>query len=390
MTLSRNLTSAFCCLLVVLAVSCQQELYKGRNTSGNVIREKPLGTADIRHAKGFTITYYKNFKQVNIFTRTATATDTVQYLLIKRGGAIPDGFPDAHIIETPVKSLIGMSSLHVALIDFAEADAVLTGLGSLKYASAPAVRKYISEGKIKEIGAEGNWNIEQILTMHPDVVMAVGYMNAKANNYKILTDAGIPVMRNTEFLESTPLGRAEWVKLMGALVDKEATVNKKFDKVESEYNSLVKLAGQAGIKPHVITGMPIKGTWYVPEGNSYLTHFLQDAGATSKWADVKGIGSLPLSFEVVAPEALKADFWLNIGYVDSRQEVLGKDSRFGDFKPFKNGNLYNHNKKTNEVGANDYWESGAVNPQLVLADLIKILHPELLPGHKLLYYKQLK
>ena len=136
--------------------------------------------------------------------------------------------------------------------------------------------------------------------------------------------------------------------------------------------------------------MPIKGTWYVPEGNSYLTHFLQDAGATSKWADIKGIGSLPLSFEVVAPEALKADFWLNIGYVDSRQEVEGKDNRFADFKPFKNGNLYNHNKKTNDVGANDYWESGAVNPQLVLSDLIKILHPELLPGHQLLYYKQLK
>jgi len=390
MTLSRNLTSAFCCLLVVLAVSCQQELYKGRNTSGNIIKEKPLGTADIRHAKGFTITYYKNFKQVNIFTRTANATDTVQYLLIKRGGAIPDGFPNAHIIETPVKSIIGMSSLHVALVDFAEADAVLTGLGSLKYASAPTVRKYIREGKIKEIGAEGNWNIEQILTMHPDVVMAVGYMNAKANNYKVLTDAGIPVMRNSEFLESTPLGRAEWVKLMGALVDKEELVNKKFDKVESEYNSMVKLAAQATNKPHVITGMPIKGTWYVPEGNSYLTHFLQDAGATSKWADIKGIGSLPLSFEVVAPQALKADFWLNIGYVDSRQEVEGKDNRFADFKPFKNGNLYNHNKKTNDVGANDYWESGAVNPQLVLSDLIKILHPELLPGHQLLYYKQLK
>jgi len=388
MILRRNFTLAFCCLL--LLVSCQHELYKGRNAAGSIIREKPLGTADIRHAKGFTITYYKNFKQVNIFTRTATAADTVQYLLIKRGGAIPDGFPDAHIIETPVKSLIGMSSLHVALIDFAEADVILTGLGSLKYASAPTVRKYIREGKIKEIGAEGNWNIEQILTMHPDVVMAVGYMNAKANNYKVLTDAGIPVMRNSEFLESTPLGRAEWVKLMGALVDKEELVNKKFDKVESEYNSMVRLAAQATNKPHVITGMPIKGTWYVPEGNSYLTHFLQDAGATSKWADVKGIGSLPLSFEMVAPEALKADFWLNIGYVDSRQEVEGKDNRFADFKPFKNGNLYNHNKKTNDVGANDYWESGAVNPQLVLSDLIKILHPELLPGHQLLYYKQLK
>jgi len=390
MILSRNFISAICCLFFLLIVSCQHELYKGRNNTGSILKEKPLGTADIRHAKGFTITYYKNFKEVNIFTRTATATDTVQYLLIKRGGTIPDGFPEAHIIETPVKSLIGMSSLHVALIDFADADAVLTGLGSLKYASAPSVRKYIREGKIKEIGAEGNWNIEQILTMHPDVVMAVGYMNAKANNYKVLTDAGIPVMRNSEFLESTPLGRAEWVKLMGALVDKETLVNKKFDKVEAEYNSMVRLAGQAKNRPRVITGMPIKGTWYVPEGNSYLTHFLQDAGATSKWADVKGIGSLPLSFEVVAPEALQADFWLNIGYVDNRQEVLEKDSRFADFKPFKNGNLYNHNKKTNDVGANDYWESGAVNPQLVLSDLIKILHPQLLPGHQLLYYKQLK
>lgn len=98
----------------------------------------------------------------------------------------------------------------------------------------------------------------------------------------------------------------------------------------------------------------------------------------------------PLSFEVVAPEALKADFWLNIGYVNSKREMTARDNRFADFRPFKNGNVYNYNKRTNDAGANDYWESGAVNPQLVLSDLIRILHPELLPKHELVYYHQFK
>ena len=177
---------------------------------------------------------------------------------------------------------------------------------------------------------------------------------------------------------------------MAALVDKEGLVNKKFDAVVLEYNKLVQLAKKAVVKPRVITTMPVKGTWYVPEGNSYLSHFLQDAGGTIKWADTKGIGTLPLSFELVAPEALKADFWLNIGYVNSKAEMTARDKRFADFGPFKNGNVYNYNKKINDAGANDYWESGAVNPQIVLSDLIKILHPELLPHHQLVYYQQLK
>lgn len=381
----------FSVLVVMLCcAACQQDVYQGNAASRKRENEVPVGKAAIKYAKGFNIVYYKSFKQVNIYNYEGTRVDTAQYLLIKRGGAIPDGFPHAQVIETPIRSIIGMSSMHVALIDFAESDALLTGLGNVKYASSATVRKYITAGKIKEVGQESNLNNEMVLTMHPDVIMAVGNVNAKINRFRILTDAGIPVIQNSEFLESTPLGRAEWVKLMGVLVGKEELVNKKFDDLETEYNRLAQLSKKATSRPHVITTMPVKGTWYVPEGNSYLTHFIQDAGGSSKWADVKGIGTLPLSFEVVAPEALQADFWLNIGYVNNKQEMVARDSRFADFKPFKTGNVYNYNKKVNEAGANDYWESGAVNPHIVLSDLIRIIHPELLPKHELVYYKQLK
>lgn len=373
--------------IIFLQISCQHELYRASHTQQNLV---PLGTADIKYAKGFGIIYYKNFKLVNIYNFSAAKTDTTQYLLINRGSAIPDGFPNAQIVETPIRSLIGMSSMHVGLIDFANADAILRGLGNLKYVSSPVIRKYIQEGKIKEVGQESTLNNELVLTMHPDLVMAVGNASAKVNRFKVLTDAGIPVVQNSEFLESTPLGRAEWVKLFAVFLNKEELVNKKFKIVEKEYQQLVALTNKVKNKPHVITTMPVKGTWYVPEGNSYLTHFIEDAGGSSKWSDVKGIGTLPLSFEVIAPEALKADYWINIGYVNSKADMTARDIRFADFKPFKDGNVYNYNKKTNDAGANDYWESGGVNPQVVLADLIKILHPELLPNHQLVYYKQLQ
>ena len=373
-----------------ITTSCRQEVYKNVVGDASKTSNVQVGKAEIKYAKGFSIFYYKGFKLINIYNRVNDGVDTVKYLLIKKGQDIPSGFGNVQVIETPLKSMIGLSSMHIAVVDFAESDNILKGLGNLKYVSSPVVRNNIKAGKIKEVGLDGNLNNEAILDMHPGLVMAMGNQNAKGTRYKILTDAGIPVMQNSEFLESTPLGRAEWVKVMGALVDKEDLVNKKFSTLELEYNKLVQLAKNVTSKPNVITGMPFKGTWFVPEGDSYLTHFIEDAGGANKWAGTHGIGSLPLNFEAVAPEALHATYWINIGYVDSKKDITAQDTRFADFNPFKNGNLFNNNKLTNDLGSNDYWESGAVNPQVVLADLIKILHPELLPNHQLVYYKQLK
>ncbi|WP_084166243.1 ABC transporter substrate-binding protein [Anditalea andensis] len=380
----------FCITVVMLfANSCKQASNEiSQNTSSesqDLFPEK----AEVKHAIGYTLTYHGNYKVVNILNHFENRTDTLQYILVQRGTPPPSKYPDAQIIEIPVRDLVGMSSMHVGIIDFVESTDVLVGLGSLKYVSSPRVIKNIEAGNIKEVGSGGQMNDELLITMQPDLVMAVGSPDATFSRYRTLIAAGVPVLLNTEWLETTPLGRAEWVKLMAALLNKEGLVNEKFAYIEQEYHRLVALTENASSKPNIITGMPYKGTWAVPDGDSYMAHFLKDAATTYHWSDVSVKGSLQLDFESVAPVALQADFWLNVGYVDSKEDIRAKDIRYTDFRPFKENAIYNNNKQVNDRGANDYWESGAVNPHIILADIIKILHPDLLPSHEMVYYKQL-
>ncbi len=376
-------------ILLLFSSSCEQtprEVFQ--NTTATPQDLFPV-KAEVKHAKGFTLSYHGNYKVVHILNHFENHSDTLQYILVQRGTPPPPHYPDAQVIEIPLRRLVGMSSMHVGLIDFAESADVLVGLGNLKYVSSSRVIQNIAAGKVKEVGNGGEMNNELLISMQPDLVMAVGSPDATFSRYQTLVGAGVPVLLNTEWLETTPLGRAEWVKLMAALLNKEELVNKKFAYVEKEYLRLAALTKGTISKPNIITGMPYKGTWAVPDGDSYMAHFLKDAATTYHWSDIAGKGSLQLDFESVAPVALKAHFWLNVGYVDSKEDIAAKDVRYKDFRPFELGTIYNNNKRVNDRGANDYWESGAVSPHLILADIIRILHPELLPEHELVYYKQL-
>jgi iron complex transport system substrate-binding protein len=286
--------------------------------------------------------------------------------------------------------MVVLSSSHIGLADFAGAADRITGLGNFQYVSSPIVREGIRTGKIKQVGIDGATNNELVIAMHPGVIITSTNPDAAYGQYKTIGDAGIAVMPDAEWLETTPLGRAEWVKLIGALTNKEDEVEKKFDSVSQAYHALAAIGSGAATKPSVIIAMPWKGTWYTPAGESYMAQLLRDAGAGYSWTDTKGIGSLALNVEAVIPVALKADYWLNVGYVDSRKDILAKDPRFAEFRAFKTDSIYNFNRRVNDIGSNDYWESGLVNPQRVLADLIRILHPGVLPADTLYYYKQLK
>ena len=380
----------FYCAILLVLFSCKERTAQNTPPPAANNIDSPQVSTTIRYAHGFTIDYHDNYKLVHVLDREGDRTDTLEYLLVQKGHPTPAGHPKAQVIPIPISSFIAMSSMHVGMADFLEIADRITGLGSFQYINSPIVRANIKAGKTIQVGLDGNLNNELLISMHPGLIMAMSNPEATTAKYKILMDAGIPVILNAEWLESTPLGRAEWVKLMAAFVNKEGLANKKFDSVERSYDSLVQLASQAKEHPHVIIGLPFKGTWFVPAGDSYMAHFIRDAGGGYKWADTKGVGSLALNFEAMAPEALTAAFWLNLGYVDSKQDITAKDPRFASFRPFRTGQLYNYNKKTNDIGSNDYWESGAVNPHILLADMISILHPELLPGHTTVYYKQLQ
>jgi iron complex transport system substrate-binding protein len=344
----------------------------------------------IKYAHGFRIDYYDHYRDVSILNRAGGRTDTLHYLLVEKGTAPPADRPGLPVIITPVNSLAVLSSAHIALADFAGVADRITGLGSLQYVNSPIIRAGIRSGKVKQIGIDRNLNNELLIAMHPGLLITMSNPDASFGQFKTLTDAGIPVLPDADWLETTPLGRAEWVKLVGALVDKEDVVDRKFDSVEKAYLRLAALGASEKNKPSVILEMPFKGTWYMPAGDSYVAQFLRDAGADYPWSDTKGTGSLPLNFEAVVPIALKADVWLNVGDANTRADISARDTRFTGFHSFRTDSVYNCNRRVNDLGMNDYWESGVVNPQLVLTDLIRILHPGLLPADTLYYYKQIK
>ena len=379
-------------LLFVTALACacgqspQATLPAARTTASATDTSHTV----VRYAHGFRIDHRGGYRELSIVYRTAGRTDTLHYLLVDEGGKPPADRPGIPVIRTPVRSIAVLASTHIALADFVGVADRITGLGNFRYISSPVVRENIRLGKVKEIGIDGSTNNELVIALHPGVMIISSNPDGSPGQYKILADAGIPVLPDAEWLETTPLGRAEWVKLTGALVDKEEVVGRKFDSLEKAYKDLAAIGSSAKTKPSVIVAMPWKGIWYTPAGESFVAQFLRDAGAAYNWSDTKGTGSLALNVEAVVPVALKADYWINVGEVDSRKDIAGADPRFAAFRPFKTGAIYNFNRRVNDIGSNDYWESGTVNPQLVLADLIRIFHPGVLPQDTLVYYKRLQ
>ena len=387
---SSSLHFLFPAIVALLFFSCGQH---GEKQLAAVNTDSSSGfsaKAIIKYAKGFRIDYHDHYKEVSILNRTGDRTDTLHYLLLSEGAAVPSGHTGEPVITIPVKSLVVLSSSHVGLAEFAGVTDRITGLGSLKYINSPEVRRRIKAGAVKEVGLDNDIKEELLVAMHPGVLMTMSNPDAATGKNKTLADAGIPLIPIAEWLETTPLGRAEWVKLVAALVNREDIVNAKFDSVEQEYKKLAAIGAGAATHPSVIIGMPYKGSWFMPAGESYMVQILNDAGAGYHWKDSKGTGSLSLNFETVAPEALKADYWLNLGMVDSKADIVSRDARFTQFAPFRTGAIYNNTLRTNDIGSNDYWESGTANPQLILADLIRIMHPGLLPKDSLYYYKQMK
>jgi iron complex transport system substrate-binding protein len=349
------------------------------------------GRTTVQYAKGFRIAYVGNYKVITIQNPFDPKSPAVRYLLVPRGVARPAGYPDAQVIETPLRSLVALSSMHVALADFLGSADLVAGVGSFKYVSAPRVRQRIAAGQVYEVGQGKELNNELLVAHHPDLVMTTGWPGEGIDHFQTLRAAGVPVLINSEWVETTPLARAEWVKVMAALLNKEVVVNQKFDAVAREYQRLAALGHQAAKKPSVVVGLPFKDVWYVPDADSYMAQFLRDAGATYHWDRTKApSGSLALSFEAVAPVVLGADYWLQTGSLTTKAALLAQDARYAAFAPVKNGRVFNNNLRTNAQGSNDYWESGAMHPDLILADLLHILHPELVPTWKLRYYQPLR
>ncbi len=345
----------------------------------------------VEEATGFQVEYFNNYKVVTVTKPWQGAEEGFQYVLVQCGTPAPEGFDPASVIQVPIRSIVAMSTTYLPHLDALGLVDRLVGLDSFTYVNTPSVVERIQAGELAEVGFGSGVNVELVLDLNPDLVMTYGIGVPDYDAHPKLLEAGVKVAINGDFMENTPLGRTEWGKFLALFFNREGDAQAIFQKTAQEYRELTALAASATERPTVLVGSVFNGTWYVAGGQSYTARFLADAGSSYLWANEGEAGSIPLDFESVFDKAADAEFWVNPSNAMwmTAADVLATDERYGDFRAFQEGHLYNNNLRVNENGGNDYFETGVAKPQLVLKDLIAIFHPELLPDHELFFYRQI-
>lgn len=310
------------------------------------------------------------------------------YAIIKKGTKLKD--PDSYdaIVETPINSIVVTSTTHIPSLEMLGVSEMLTGFPNLNYISSPQTRKRINNGEIKELGKNEDINTEILIDLNPDAVIGFA-VDSNNNTFNTISKTGIPVLFNGDWTETSPLGKAEWIKFFGVLFDKEKEADSIFSDIETKYSEAKKIAQKAKESPTVLSGAMFKDIWYLPQGKSWVAQFIEDANGDYLWKDSDGTGSLSLNLENVLVKGQNAKFWIAPGYFNSKEQMSNNHSVYKEFDAFKNDNIFSFVNKKGETGGVLYYELGPNRPDLILKDLIKIFHPELLKDHELYFFNKI-
>ena len=295
--------------------------------------------------------------------------------------------PDAVEIEIPLQSIATLSASFLAPLEMLGVTGSWVGHDQPRRVYAQWAQRRVAAGAVARVGDGANVDVERLLSLQPDLVMINEY-EPDGPTHSRLRSAGLAVLVNGDWLETTPLGRAEWIKVFGALYDRMEDAVSLFAEVEQQYNGLRQRATELETRPTVLSNAPYGGIWSLPAGESYTARLFEDAGGDYLWAHTEGAGALHIDLERVFVHARDADVWINPGAWESLRDGRQQDARLAAFHSFQQGEVFNFDRRTTEQGGNDYFESGPYRPHVVLADLIRILHPELLPDHELFYYRR--
>ncbi|MEM0543498.1 ABC transporter substrate-binding protein [Flavobacterium sp. j3] len=343
----------------------------------------------VQYAKGFSIENYKGYSVVTVKNPWPNANKNYRYILKEKNGIIPDSLKKNTLISIPIKNIVVTSTTHIPSLEMLSVENTLIGFPNLNYISSEKVRARIEAKKITELGNNKTLNTEVLLDMQPDVIIGYGIDNSNPT-LDNLQKNGLKVMFNGDWNEETPLGKAEWIKFFGALYGKEKEAKEIFSKIEKDYLNTIKLAKKAKTQPTILAGDMFEDRWYLPKGSSWGSLLLKQANGNYLWQETSGTGSLSFSFETVFEKAAMADVWITSGQFSSLSEMTNSNPHYAKFKAFKNKNVYSFSGKKGKTGGVLYYELAPNRPDLVLKDLVKILHPELLSSYKPVFFEKLK
>jgi len=345
-----------------------------------------------KYALGFSVEQFSGYKILKVFRPWQQNNNglSVTYILAKDPESVPDSLAIFPIITIPVKKVAALSSGYVAMISALRESGSLKAVSGSGFIFGDEIRDMIENHEIVDVGYDQQLNYEMLVNLDPDVLFLYGVDASVQTTVRKLNEMGIPAVICSDYLETEPLGKSEWIKFISEFYDKREAADSVFNGIEQRYLIVKKIAEGADNKPVVLSGIPWKDTWYVPGGRSFAAKYISDAGGNYLWKDDSSSEVIPLDLEAVYLKALKADIWINPGDAGSLKAIRDYDDRFTLLPAFQNGEVYNNNLRINDSGGNDYWESGILYPDLILSDLVGIFHPGLIPGHCWTYYKKLK
>ncbi len=371
--------------LCVFASCKNKELHNNIEEIGNINRD----SVEIKYAKGFEIHLFEGYKTITLKNPWPGTDKTFKYALVEKNGSLPNPESYDAVVEIPLKRIVVTSTTHIPSLEMLNEMEALIGFPSLDYISSEKTRQRIAEGKITELGKNEDINTEILINLAPSAVIGFA-IDGNNSTFATLQKTGIPVLYNSDWTENSPLGKAEWIKFFGVLFNKEKEADSIFNSIETEYLAAKNKASQTQKRPTVISGAMYKDVWYMPQGDSWGAQFIADANGDYLWKDSKGTGSLSLSLESVLEKGNEAEIWIGPGQFATLDEMKSANNVYKQFAAFKTGDVYSYSSKKGETGGVIYFELAPNRPDLVLKDLIKILHPELLPTHELYFFNKLK
>lgn len=374
------LLSANIVTLVLLLSAC------GGGSRTYSLSETPVDTVKFSYAENIRILKFKDYAKVELRNPWDTLKTLHTYILTDRNNAKSSNLPEGTIVRTPLENAIVYSSVHNSLIaEFGGIESI-AGACDIQYIKHPQIKAMYEKGVITDCGSSMSPDIEKIIDLNADAVLLSPFENS--GGYGRIESIGVPIIECADYMETSPLGRAEWMKFYGLLTGREQEADSLFRSVENEYLSLKQIAKDVTNRPTVISELKYSSAWYVPGGKSTTAKIIDDAGADYIFSYTTESGSVPMSFETVLDKGQKADFWL-IKYhqkQDKTYSELKKDySPYTNFDAWKNKRIFGCN--TSYV---NFYEETPFHPEALLRDLIIIFHPEIMKDEKTRYFTGLK
>tara|TARA_B100000809_G_scaffold249300_1_gene280426 strand:- start:28173 stop:29297 length:1125 start_codon:yes stop_codon:yes gene_type:complete len=365
-------------LISICCISCKKQQKIQKTTSSK----------ELKYAKGFSISYENGFKKITINNSYKNTKEKYEYLLVPKSKEIPSELKNAQVIRTPVEKIVVTSTSHIPLLELLGKENTLVGFPNTNFISSPKTRKLIDAGFVKEVGKEEHINTEILLDLAPELVMSFA-VDKPTKSFSTIQKMGIPIILNGDWLEETPLGRAEWIHVFGAVFNEEKKADSIFNHIQTEYNNAKKIAATVENKPTILSGSIFQSVWYLPSGESFMAKFFEDAQTNYLWKDSKGSGSLSLNFENVLDKGQNADLWIGCSMYETKDQMYNSNKHYAQFSAFKNNTIYTFSKYKGETGGMYYFELGPIRPDLLLKDIIKITHSELLPNYEMVFFSKL-